>query len=104
VRQRSNISVDGRAHQSRQRKKCQEVIFHKCEQPGHFASGCANTPVLAPTTAEIVSSSSEVCESNCLLPNDVYTITVNSVSNYTMSARVFGNDISFQGSCVAYFQ
>jgi len=53
------------------------------------------TLVLAPTTVELVSLSSQVCKSDCLPQNDVYMIAVNSVSNNTVSAHVFGNDISF---------
>ena len=45
---------------------------------------------------EKTSPRSQVCDSNCPSQNDdVYTIAVNSISNYTMCARVFGNEISF---------
>ena len=43
-----------------------------------------------------ISPMSQVCDSNCPSQNDdVYTIAVNSISNYTMCACVFGNEISF---------
>ena len=82
-------------HQQRQkRRKHRAIICYKCEQPGHYASGCANIP---PTTCgEVSLPMCQVCNSNCALPdNDMCTIATNSVSNYTVCARVFSNEVSF---------
>ena len=39
---------------------------------------------------------SQVCNSNCASPdNDMCTIAINSVSNYTVCAHVFSNEVSF---------
>ena len=77
------------------------MICHKCEQPGHYARGCANIPpYVAPTThqaeGEVFLPISQVCDSNWTSPNgDMCTITINSVSNYTLCAHVFNDNVSF---------
>jgi len=77
-------------HQQRQKKKKKhrEVICHKCKQPEHFASGCANAPPhVLPSMhqiEEVLILTSQVCDNSCASPdNDIYTIAINSVSNYT---------------------
>ena len=65
-------------HQQRQKKKKKrrEVICHKCKQPGHFASGCANTPPHALPSMhqieEVPILASQVCDNSCASPdNDI---------------------------------
>ena len=81
-------------HQRQKRRKHRAIICYKCEQPGHYAGGCANIP---PTTCgEVSLPMSQVCNSNCASPdNDMCTIAINNVSNYTVCARVFSNEVSF---------
>jgi len=88
-------------HRQRQRKrKHQEVICRKCKQPGHFAIGYAkDAPRALPspqTEGEVSLPMSQVCDSSCSSPdNATCTIAINSVSNYTVCARLFSKEVSF---------
>ena len=93
--------IEKQPQQRQNRRRHQKVICRKCEQPGHYARGCANIlPYVASTThqaeGKVSLPMSQVCDSNWASPNDdMCTITINSVSNYTLCARIFNDNVSF---------
>jgi len=93
--------MEKQPQQRQNRRRHRKVICHKCEQPGHYTRGCANIPPhVASTThqaeGKVPLPMSQVCDSNQASPNgDMCTITINSVSNYTLHARVFNDNVSF---------
>ena len=93
--------MEKQPQQRQNKRRHRKVICHKCEQPGHYSRGCANVPPLVTSTThqaegKVPLPMSQVCDSNRASPNgDMCTITINSVSNYTLYARVFNDNVSF---------
>ena len=87
----------GRLYHQQTQKQPQEVICHKCNQPGHYARGCASAVAISlQANAEALPLVDQVCHSDDAIPhNNACTIAINSVSNYSVCANVFGSRVSF---------
>ena len=87
----------GRLYHQQTQKQPQEVICHKCNQPGHYARGCASAVAISlQAEAEALPLVDQVCHSDDAIPNNnACTIAINSVSNYSVCANVFGSLVSF---------
>ena len=74
-------------------KRFQEVIGHKCKQCRHYSHGCASN---ISGRSQVNQKSRPPVDQLCdVVLNDNTQTTINSVSNYTMGAYVFGSRVSF---------
>ena len=68
-----------------------------CKQPGHYARGCAVRRSQSPTKGTSTRSKAHECIDS-VPHSDAQTITINSVSNYSVPAVVFDSQVLFETS------
>ena len=96
LEQNSSKRQQGQQHHSKQRRKrrSQQIICHVCKQSGHYAHGCAILSHSVVKEASPLISEEHEC-TDVIPDSDVYTIAINSVSNYSVPGCVFGSKVLF---------
>jgi len=95
LEQKLNGKQKLRQHQmQRRRGRPWEVICRICKQPGHYARGCAVRRSQSPTKGTSTPSEAHECIDS-VPRSDAQTITINSVSNYSVPAVVFDSQVLF---------